>query len=68
MVLSGLNLHYIYSLIMDYTIIIDGCVSGPDDKHACSQDETVSNAASRMCDRLMKDPKFNQCRKVKPLK
>ena len=54
---------------MYYTIIIDGCVSGPDDKHACSQDETVSNAASRMCDRLMKDPKFNQCRKViKPLK
>lgn len=55
-------------LINNRRLYPDQCLSNPNEKHACKwdtpQDQQVSNEATQMCERILKDEKFEKCRKV----
>ena len=44
------------------------CQSNPNEKHACkwdtAEDQHVSTEATKMCEHLLKDEKFEKCRGV----
>lgn len=48
---------------------LEQCQSNPNEKHACKwdtpEDQQVSNEATQLCEHLLKDEKFEKCRKVK---
>lgn len=47
---------------------LEQCQSDSNEKHACKwdtpEDQQVSNEATQMCEHLLKDEKFEKCRKV----
>lgn len=49
-------------------IPIEQCKSNPNEKHACkwdtAEDQLVSTEATKMCEHLLKDEKFEKCRNV----
>lgn len=59
---------FFYFLIDNRRVYPDQCQSNPNEKHACKwdtpQDQQVSNEATQMCEHLLKDEKFEKCRKV----